>query len=772
MKENIKKMSILLMAIVLGTGNVCAQEESDIIMEYSEEAFQEEIVVQEETEISAQETEDFVQETEILIEAAAEDSEKEEEQELGTWEEEAWETETQEVQGTESTELEAGAEIITLQASKADVEKVYAATGKNLSDSAVKSVPTIAAVNGEWQIIGLARSGKLDDAVAQKYLANVILTLQETNGVLHAKKYSEYSRVVLALTSIGVDVTDVAGYDLLQPLADYDKTIWQGVNGAIWALIAFDSHGYEIPQVEDGKTQNSREKLVEHILSQEVSGGGWDLSGESADPDLTAMAIQALAPYYNVNGNVKNAVDRGIFRLSSMQKKNGSYTTYGSETSESCSQVIVALTAMGIDPNTDERFVKNGKSVVDALMSYAGVNGSFLHVSSGKADQMATEQAYYALTAYIRFVKGENRLYDMSDVALQSDKVVAEEKPADSEGNGSGDNIENGAGSNSGNNTSGNKNNSTKKETGGTTKRVNLVSKKTGGTADGKTTSSKTDAEKNQNTEKETEKKEEKTTERTGGTKTEKEVTSLISEINGLFRKTNKAENLPNDPADYTDKQKTQILDIYRSYMSLSGEQKEKVEKSRYYPDYRKAIENLKEYHHFDKSTGTDLRDNDEEILPWYVQVEVNVLTVDSDRAQKVKEALKDQGELFSDMNISLIDLLNNEQWEPQDLIRVAIPLIDLREYENAVIVHMKEDGTMEFLTAHIAGANLEFDTDHFSRFGIAGYHGSMEELMTLQEEDPIWMYFVPGAGAALLWMALLIIRIAGKKKGRKNSER
>ncbi|MCQ4775812.1 hypothetical protein NE634_19420, partial [Lacrimispora saccharolytica] len=89
-------------------------------------------------------------------------------------------------------------------------------------------------------------------------------------------------------------------------------------------------------------------------------------------------------------------------------------------------QVIVALTAMGIDPNTDSRFVKNGKSVIDALLTYANADESFKHVLKGDANQMATEQAYYALTAYERFTGGKTRLYDMTDVELPSDKEKAE----------------------------------------------------------------------------------------------------------------------------------------------------------------------------------------------------------------------------------------------------------------------------------------------------------------------------------------------------------
>ena len=218
-------------------------------------------------------------------------------------------------------------------------------------------------------------------------------------------KHRKNSRVILALTAIGEDVTDVGGYNLLQPLSDFKQTVWQGVNGAIWALIAFDSKNYAIPKAEEGKTQNSREMLINHILEEEVKGGGWSIYG-AADTDVTAMAIQALAPYYKTNSAVK---------------------TWGTSTSESCAQVVVALSAMGIDANTDKRFVKNGKSALQGLLNYAISTGGFKHVSNLGYDQMATEQGYYALTAYSRFKNGENSLYDMTDVPVQSDHEKANE---------------------------------------------------------------------------------------------------------------------------------------------------------------------------------------------------------------------------------------------------------------------------------------------------------------------------------------------------------
>lgn len=297
------------------------------------------------------------------------------------------------------------------------VSDLYGATGKYLSEKV--SNPVIASIGGEWAVIGLSRSGyPVDNGYYGRYISNVINTLKEENGILHDKKYTEYSRVVLALTSIGYDVTNVAGYNLLEPLADYDKVIWQGINGPIWALIAFDSHGYDIPSAPEGKKQATRENLIDRILDLELAAGGWTLSGSKTDADMTGMAIQALAPYYNSRADVKSAVDRGLEALSKMQNNEGGFGSWGTTNSESCTQVIVALATMGIDMDADERFIKNGKTVVDALMTYAVPGGGFGHESNAQVDGMATEQAYYALTAYYRLLGGKSSLYDMNDVTI------------------------------------------------------------------------------------------------------------------------------------------------------------------------------------------------------------------------------------------------------------------------------------------------------------------------------------------------------------------
>lgn len=304
----------------------------------------------------------------------------------------------------------------------AEIEDIYKAVGDKLSSI---GVPVVGSVGGEWAVIGLVRGGRDISEEYYKNAAEYVKQNIDENGRLHRSRSTDNSRVILALTALGYDVTDVGGYNLLNGLSDIDYVQKQGINGAIWALIALDSHGYKIPKSSNEVSQATREKLIEAILNAQLSDGGWNIADGAANPDLTAMAVTALAPYYkndNISaktGNeVKTAVDRALERLSEMQLGNGGYSGVDGMCAESCAQVLVALTALGIDPDTDTRFVKNGRSVIDALADHYA-DGSFKHIVSGSADGMATEQSYYALAAYYRFKTDKTSFYDMSDVEVR-----------------------------------------------------------------------------------------------------------------------------------------------------------------------------------------------------------------------------------------------------------------------------------------------------------------------------------------------------------------
>ena len=278
----------------------------------------------------------------------------------------------------------------------------------------------------EWVVLGLARAGVeipgKDDYIAsvEEYVGKNANDKEQIGNIS-----SDNSKMILTLTALGEDVTDVAGHDLTKGLSDLTFAGKQGLNGYGWELLALDSHEYET--AEDATA--TRDALVDAILAKQHDDGGWSLSEEypSSDVDVTAMMIQALAPYYSENADVKAAVDEALDWLSGVQDEYGGFASMGTPSSESCAQVIVALTALGIDPASDERFVKNDWSVVDALSSYYLGDGEFSHTQGGDANGMAREQSFYAMVAYFRFMDSMTSLYDMTDVTIGEDEEEAED---------------------------------------------------------------------------------------------------------------------------------------------------------------------------------------------------------------------------------------------------------------------------------------------------------------------------------------------------------
>ena len=339
---------------------------------------------------------------------------------------------------------------------KADAESVTQVTGdysqevNEVCDTMefVVSDPAFGSMGGEWAALVLGRAGRMTEEWKTKYLAavktsfdNVSETLKAQNK-LHRTKLTENSRAIIGLYSAGADVTDFNGWNLCAPLAgdnvggdkteesaDYTATLKQGINGPIYALIALDYAGYnsegetKVTNVTEENTTTLRDDYLNYILSKEIPGGGWALFGDSADPDITMMAVQALSKYTYLP-EVNDAVERALTVMSSKQNDQGGYSSWGSVNAESISQVICGLTMLGIDPTTDERFIKNGNTLVDALKSfsadcvkdkvtYSEYRG-YAHVANSDGtysyNQMATEQAGYAMVALWCQKKGQ-KLY-------------------------------------------------------------------------------------------------------------------------------------------------------------------------------------------------------------------------------------------------------------------------------------------------------------------------------------------------------------------------
>jgi hypothetical protein len=284
--------------------------------------------------------------------------------------------------------------------------------------------PALGSIGGEWAVLGVARGGLDVSATKTKYLGklNALLAANGLDGIADGK-YTEYSRIVLALSALGVDAEtySVSGapYNFVPKLTDYDNVVKQGINGPIYALLALDSKPYA-PQGTD-----ARNRYVQYILANIHNDGGWSLDDTKAansDPDITAAALQALANYRHIAG-VPAAIESGLAALRTLQDAvYGGFYSFGQYNSESAAQVIVALSELGIDPTGAEWTVGAGKNPVTALLTfYDPASEMFRHTLNGGADAMATEQAAYALVALDRFTRHANTLYKMSDAFGDAD---------------------------------------------------------------------------------------------------------------------------------------------------------------------------------------------------------------------------------------------------------------------------------------------------------------------------------------------------------------
>ena len=288
------------------------------------------------------------------------------------------------------------------------------------------SAPVVSYLFGEWAVLGQARAGvELSDAYIQAYYDKVVAYVKAnigSDGILrkpddkNTPVITDNERIALALTAIGKDPANVGGKNLLAALQDKDimkvtDTSYTDINGLVMGLLALNSRNYT----------SDTSWLVQAILGQQNADGSWSASADTksvGDVDMTAMALQALAPYYKDGGNetVNTAVEKALNWLS------GKYQS-GYDSSESCAQVVIALSALNLDANTDARFTKTveGKtlSVLGNLLQYrVAKNGGFKHQFADKAvNEMATEQALCAMAAYARFTEKANALYDMTDAA-------------------------------------------------------------------------------------------------------------------------------------------------------------------------------------------------------------------------------------------------------------------------------------------------------------------------------------------------------------------
>ena len=265
---------------------------------------------------------------------------------------------------------------------------------ETLQKAADTDLPKGAGTDSEWYAMSLSQYCDIDlsaySEALEKYLSE--------NEVPSATTREKYALALIAAGKDSPYITEALSTSVGE----------QGIMSYVFGLHILNN-GF----TAEGVTADS---VAAEILSMQLSDGGWAVMGEFGDIDVTAMTLQALAPLCDENSEVNSACEKAIGFLSERQLDSGGFMSMGAENSESCSQVICALSALGIDCTTDERFIRNGKSPIDALLSYKADDGSFSHIAGEEANETATVEAFYSLVSYLRMKNGNTPLYVFDSV--------------------------------------------------------------------------------------------------------------------------------------------------------------------------------------------------------------------------------------------------------------------------------------------------------------------------------------------------------------------
>lgn len=243
--------------------------------------------------------------------------------------------------------------------------------------------------SAEWLVITLGQRGSYDFSA---YLQSLLRYISEKNPS---------NKVGLQKYALAMYAAGCRDADFLNTVTD--KTFSkQGIMSVIYGLHLLNN---------GAKSElYTQESALSMLLDRQLDDGGWALNGTIGNIDITAMAVQALAPHA-ADERVNAAVEKAVALMSSLQEEDGCYSSYGVKNPESAAQVLCALSSLGIDFASDERFIKNGNSLMDALLPFLLEGGGFSHTLGGEYNATSSVQVLYALVSYERMVSGKAPFY-------------------------------------------------------------------------------------------------------------------------------------------------------------------------------------------------------------------------------------------------------------------------------------------------------------------------------------------------------------------------
>lgn len=245
-----------------------------------------------------------------------------------------------------------------------------------------------------WYAVGLAGCNHKEyiDLAGLQEEALALATSEQVSA-------TDLEKAALGLCAVGIHPNTLSDENTLYPLLDQimlHEDLDSLLNAKIYALLAWNAAGYEV--AEDAP--HTRESLLQDVLEQTCPGGGWAFAGTTADVDMTAIVLTALAPYQQ-DATIAEEVTRGLSVLQTFLQTDGSYGN-----AASTATVIVALRALGQDVSDQ---------TVQSLLQCATEEGFGL-TPGGETNVFATQQGFLALVSLDKDVS----IYDFDEIPSQN----------------------------------------------------------------------------------------------------------------------------------------------------------------------------------------------------------------------------------------------------------------------------------------------------------------------------------------------------------------
>jgi hypothetical protein len=260
---------------------------------------------------------------------------------------------------------------------------------KQASDKTIAYYQLQGAPSSDWAVFGLNTFG--EQVNKAPYINSDGNTFINELPAIDSNSMTDWERRIIALRAGGYDPTSFNGTNYIDHLLNLKSGLNEGINAAIFGLIAMDAASAQ----DIAGANYSRQSFIDYILAHKA-GDGWnlDLTSSQPDPDVTAMALYALAPHQD-QAAVKGSIGPAVTVLKAMQNDDGGFGT----NSQSTAQVIQALTALAIDPQGTSFMKANGNNPVTALLQYQMTYGQFHNIMTDSGNSMATEQGLAALAS-------------------------------------------------------------------------------------------------------------------------------------------------------------------------------------------------------------------------------------------------------------------------------------------------------------------------------------------------------------------------------------